>query len=524
MKKFDTYDFESDGCHLQTFGILFEADSPEEAIRRYKAGETIFWNNWRGSFYGILRDNENGITLLFNDHIGSKMVFYSQTNDGLVWATDPYSLARAIGANVDNENFLWQLLLSGYSPDGETPYKNIHRLMAGEYICARKVNIEKHIYHRFDNTPNNLSLEENIERIDKAFRRAVERVIRKNEEYGYTHYIALSAGLDSRMVNRVAHEIAKTPIHHITYSQSGYYDETIPRELAAYWKQPIHFTALDGGDCLMALDEVSQITKGMVQYSGAAETLFGLPKEAKRSGGIFLTGMVGDIIIGTAFTQCNPNQKYYIGEGALLPNYRSLLRRVMPAGFEHLYPNREIYYLYVRGFNCADLGSPLIQQVFGESYSPFCDVDVLETAYAVPVAQRWQHKIYDQWILRKYPDMAQWKHNGIYTIGQRPKLMSIFGRAIPLTDIPKRVVWYVLKKLHIHDFNTETEGNSMNPEDDWFAQNETLRNWAEEYIQTYLLLLDSFPEVQQMAKRLSRGNAVEKMQVLSLLACLRQTR
>ena len=34
MKKFDEYHFESDGCLLHTFGVLFEADSPEDAIRR----------------------------------------------------------------------------------------------------------------------------------------------------------------------------------------------------------------------------------------------------------------------------------------------------------------------------------------------------------------------------------------------------------------------------------------------------------------------------------------------------------
>ena len=452
------------------------------------------------------------------------MVFYAETKNGLVWDTNPFDLGRAVGAKVDNENYLWQMLIYGYSPVGETSYSNIHRLLAGEYIYAQGSRIEKRIYHRFDNTPNNLSLDENIERLDTAFRRAVERAIRKNEVFGYTHFIPLSAGLDSRMTNRVAHEIATTPIHNITYSQSGFYDETIPRELAEYWQNEFHFTALDGGNCLSALDEVSRITCGLVHYSGAAETLYGMPEEAKEKGGIYLTGMVGDIIAGTAYTDCNPDQKYHYGEGAILHEYTHILQSILPANFEQLYPNREIYYLYVRGFNCANLGSPLIQQIYGESYSPFCDVDFLETAYKIPVSQRWNNKLYDQWILRKYPDMAQWKHNGIHSIGHRSHMISLFGRAIPINDVPKRIVWYTLKRLHIHDYYTETAGKTMTPEDDWFLENTSLRAWAESYINENLYLLDEFPEVQKMATKLCQGNATERMQVLSLLACLRQTR
>ena len=524
MSKFEGYDYAADGCRLRTFGVLFEADCPEEAVRKYKQGNVTFWRSWRGSFCGILQDTEKNITLLFNDHIGSKTVFYTQTEQGLAWGTSVYDLARETGTTSLNGNYLWQMLIYGYSPTGETVYTDIQRLQAGEYIYASGNHIEKRIYHRFDNTPNHLSIEENIERIDAAFRKAVERAIRKNEEYGYTHFLPLSAGLDSRMTNRVAHELARTPIHNITYSQTGYYDETTPRELADYWHNEMHFTPLDGGDCLMHLDEVSRMTNGLIHYSGAAETLYGLPEDAKARGGVFLTGMVGDIIVGTAFTSPDPTQMYHIGEGSIIHGHSEILQRVLPIGFEHIYPNREIYYLYVRGFNCADLGSPLIHQQFGESYSPFCDVDVLEAAYAAPLEQRWNYRLYDRWILTKYPDMARWLHNGVDTIGHRHKRISLMGRSMTVTDLPKRIGWYILKHLHIHDFYQETEGKSMSPEDTWFAQNEPLQKWSESYIRSNIALLDSFPEVQKTALRFSRGNATERMQVLSLLACLRQTR
>ena len=451
------------------------------------------------------------------------MVFYAETEKGLVWNTNPYALAHMIGAKANNENYLWQMLIYGYSPIGETIYSAIRRLQAGEYMLAHGKRIEKRIYHRFSNEPNGLSMNENIERLDAAFRKAVERAIRKNEEYGYTHFLPLSAGLDSRMTNRVAHEFSTTPIHNITYSQSGFYDEITPRELAEYWHNTFHFTSLDGGECLKALDEVSRITDGLIHYSGAAETLYGLPDLAKEQGGVFLTGMVGDIIVGTAYTQCRNGQAYHVGEGAIIQNLTHLIPSALPSDFEHLFPNREIYYLYTRGFNCANLGSPLVHQAYGESYSPFCDVDVLEAAYAAPVEQRWGHRLYDQWIIRKYPDMTRWKHNGLYTIGHRPKMVSLLGRSMPITEVPQRAAWFLLKHLHIHDFYRETTGASMNPEDDWFAQNVALRSWAEKYIRSNVNLLNDFPEIKKKVQQMSKGTANELMQTLSLLSCLRQT-
>lgn len=518
----DKYFAEHDGCFLATEGVLFEADKPEDAIARYRKGETAFWKSWRGSFAGVLYDSRRDTLLVFNDHIGSKMLYYAKTKDGLVFASDPYILAHAIGRKATNEKFLWQLLIYGYSPIGETAFEGVHRLLAGAYLSYTEEGLEEHVYYRFDNAPNNLSMEQNIERIDTAFRKAVERAVRKNEEYGYAHFLPLSAGLDSRMTNRVAHDIARSTIYNITYSQTNFYDETTPRELARYWDHPLLFTPLDNGDCLQLLDTTIHMICGMEHYSGAAETLWGMPEIAKEKAGLFISGMVGDIIIGTGYTRCRADQPYHLGEGAFVPYLPAELRDSLPPDFEQLYPNRELYYLYVRGFCSANLGSPLIQQNYGESFSPFCDVDLIEAAYRAPVQQRWGHKLYDQWILSKYPDMAKWKHNGIYTIGHRPHIVSLFGRAIALSDIPKRMAWYILKHLHIHNYYTQTEGDSMTPEDTWFRKNLSLFEWSEAYIQSNMPLLDAFTELQRMAATMSKGTAIERMQVLTLLACLRQ--
>lgn len=487
-------------------------------------GETFF-RVFRGSFCGVVYDMKQDLLLVYNDHIGDHLIFYAEAEKGFCFSSDLKILSdtlRKIRPLQYNEGFMYSLLTYGYSPLCETIYDGILRIPAGKYLRITATTHQLLTFHRFTNHPNALSLQENIERMDSLFRNAVQRVIDKNRQYHFDNYLPLSAGLDSRMTNCVAHNITHEQIHNVTYSQSQYYDEWLPKQLANYWGNEMHFRALDGGDYLDNLEEAVALTQGLVQYSGASQVLDSFTRLPKEQIGIVMTGMIGEIVFGTAFTELNYNQSYTLGCGAYSQYHIDRLKTCIPATFWKEYPNREIYYLYVRGFYCANLGSPLILQSLGESYSPFYDVDVLEFGLSIPLKWRWNYHIYDKWILEKYPDMAKWKHNGNYTIGKRPKLVSIAGRSIEAKDIPKRLIWYILKKLHIHDFNKEQVGSSMNPEDYWFENNTYLKNFANTYIEDNLPLLSFSPLLHADVMDLLNKNASQKMQSLTLLATLKQ--
>ncbi|MGN1240139.1 MAG: asparagine synthase-related protein [Paludibacteraceae bacterium] len=486
-------------------------------------GETFF-RVFRGSFCGVVYDIKQDLLLVYNDHIGDHLIFYAEAENGFCFSSDLQVLSNAlrqIKPLQHNKGFMYSLLTYGYSPLCETIYEGIWRIPAGKYLRITPNAHQLLTFHRFKNLPNTLSEQENIEHMDSLFRNAVQRVIDKNKQYHFTNYLPLSAGLDSRMTNCVAHHLSHEPIHNVTYSQSDYYDELIPKQLADYWGNEMHFRALDGGNYLDNLDETVALTQGLVQYSGASQVLDSFARLPKEQIGIVMTGMLGDIIFGTAFTELNYNQSYALGCGAYSQYHIDRLQNYIPSDFWKEYPNREIYYLYVRGCYCANLGSPLILQSLGESYSPFYDVDVLEFALSIPLKWRWDYHIYDKWILEKYPDMAQWKHNGNYTIGKRPKQVSLCGRSMERKDIPKRLTWYILKKMHIHDYYKEQVGASMNPEDFWFENNPYLQNFANTYFAENMPLLAPEPLLEADVRDLIHKNASQKMQSLTLLATLK---
>ena len=228
----DKYFHSENGCFLATEGVLFEADQPSKAISRYRQGETVFWDAWRGSFAGLLYDQTMDTLLLFNDHVGSKMLFYSQTEEGFFFASDLEVLAHALNLHTFNTSFAQNILDNGCSEDNSTFLKGIYRLTAGQYLRIRGQQMEIYDYHRFDNTPYPYDEAQMVARTDALFKQAVQRVIRKNEEEKLRHFYPLSGGLDSRMSQWIARQMTQQPITNYTYSQTGHYDHLLPREIS----------------------------------------------------------------------------------------------------------------------------------------------------------------------------------------------------------------------------------------------------------------------------------------------------
>ncbi|MBR6034763.1 MAG: hypothetical protein IKP39_01745 [Paludibacteraceae bacterium] len=484
MSKFKPVKYEADGCLLEVSGVLFEADSPSEAIHRYRQGETVFWDGWRGSFCGVLRDEKNGTTLLFNDHIGSKMLFYAQTVHGFFYGRDLRELSQLTGLRTPDEVFIRAILEKGCTDDDRTFISGIRRLTAGQYLCVKGQEVQLTIYHRFDNTPWPYDEPKMLAETDRLFRQAVTRVIRKNEAEGLEHFFPLSGGLDSRMCQWIAHQIATQPIRNFTYSQTGHFDHLLPKEISRTLGNDWLFMPLDGGAYLTDIDAVCAESQWLINYMGPIEiATFARQQDWSRTG-VVLTGVNGDNIFATETDNAH-----------------------------------EMARIYTQGFNGNSLGSPLILQQYTESYSPFCDVDVLDFVLHVPTAKRRNYYFYDRWILTCYPQAAQWHHKHAQ-IGHRAAMVTIAGRNIPLRDVPKRIVMSLLRRLHIYDAYRE-DGESMHPYEIWLKQNPQIAETITRYYTTHKHLLDNTPFRTECERMMRIGSMMEKGKVLTVLSALK---
>lgn len=500
------------------------------------SGETFF-NAFRGSFSGLLYDKKNNIWLIYTDHIGDKQLFYSDLSDSLLFASEMRFMVETlklnnIPLNLD-ETGAYLALTHGFVIEDHTLVSEIKKLPAGYYLKLDKNGLQEINYHQFSNKPKkNMSEKEAVEGIDKYFRQAVSRQFEKDKEYGYKHITTLSGGLDSRMTVWVAHQMGYVAQLNTTFSQSNYLDFSIAQEIATDLHHDFLFKPLDHGDFIMDIDSVTPITYGNANFFGIVhgKRLYDLVNF--ESFGIMHTGMIGDAVIGTFFKKNEYNPNYKMGDGAYS---LELIERLSDFQFKFEYENEEIFCLYTRAFTGANQGMTAFQE-HTETCSPFCDIDFIEFCYAIPLNLRFNHKIYFDWILQKYPEAAEYiwekKRAKIHAIeNKEPEYMNLFGYRVPAVNDKDFIKWLkgsVMRRLGLRKKGEKSKTitmptkDNMNPVDFWYYENPELRNFINEYYsENKEYLKENSTLLKDIDSLFYSGAVYDKLQIISLISAVK---
>lgn len=511
-------------------------ESFESCIRRmYAVSNETFFNQFRGSFSGLLYDKINDTWLIFTNHIGDKQVFYSELNGYLLVGSEMRFMVETLKANnlpvTLNNTGAYLVLTHGFVIEDHTLVNEVKKLSAGHYLKLDKSGLHEIQYHRFSNQPRKeMTEEEAVEGIDRLFRQAVKRQFDKDLEYGYKHITCLSGGLDSRMTVWVAHQMGYTDQLNTTFSQSNYLDFTIAQQIAIDLHHDFLFKALDHGNFIRDIDQVTALTYGNANFFGLAhgKSLYDIINFEPY--GIVHTGMIGDAIIGTFFKKNEYNPEVKIGQGAYS---LELIDRLADYRFKYEYENEEIFCLYTRAFTGANQGMVVFQE-HTESVSPFCDVDFMEFCYSIPLNLRFNHKIYFDWILSKYSGAAEYiwekKRAKIHAIkNQVPKYMNLLGNKVPAVNDEQFIHWLkgsVLRRLGLRKKGqkpktiTISNKDNMNPVDYWLDTNTNLQNYIENYLKLNIEEISDNELKNDCIKLYNNKNNSVKMQVLTLLSAI----
>lgn len=506
-------------------------------MKMYEQIGDTFFNNFRGSFSGLFYDKQQDKWLIYTNHTGEKQVFYTITPDGLLVASEMRYMVDTMRLNelpIElNETGCYFTLTHGFCIEDHTLVKSVKKLEAGYFLRINRDKTIEHIqYHRFTNKPKQMTQDEAVEGIDKYFRQAIRRAFEKDNEYGYRHIACLSGGLDSRMTVWVAHQMGYTNQLNITYSQSGCLDFKIAQQIATDLHHDWLYKPLDGGDCICLVDEVSPMTYGMTNFFNmchgwSLERLINYEPY-----GIMHTGQLGDVIIGSFFKEMEYNPHVKVGQGAYS---HEVIERLTHYTFEQTYENEEIFCLYTRGFAGTNQGLLTFHENT-EHYSPFMDVDFLEFAYSIPLKLRYNHKIYFDWILEKYPHAGEyvWEktHAKIKHFENRQlRTMHIWGHTVPhwseKVAFKNYLKGFFLRRLGVSRKNAKKgtqvllSKDSMNPVDYWYSTNPALRDFMDSYWQKYKYLLPNDQLGKDMVHLYEDCVLYDKLQSLSILAAIK---
>lgn len=475
---------------------------------RYKEKGDAFFDELRGSFCGLLMDKKRDRYVLFTDHIGSKFLYYTLQGNVLGCSTMISNLYE--WRHVNNwkcslsEPGSIMLLTYGFMLENYTICEEIKKVQPGCYVVFERGNLTEHRYCILDNTPDyTLSEQDAVELCDIEFRRAVSLQFDKDREYGYKHIVALSGGLDCRMTSWVAHEMGYKEQLNVTFSQSNYLDDVVPKQMAADMCHEWLFKALDNGLWLYNLDDIISITGGNVLYYGLAHGYSLIKYLNFDSLGLFHAGMLGDVIIGTNVK--NNHEPFRLGDGAYSVKYIDSLKSIKTSD----YANAEIGLFYSRFFNGTNNGQLGIMQ-FTETCSPHMDWDAMNAIMKIPCSMRYNHNIYKKWILSKYPEAANYTWESLKAKLTAPTF-TIAGRTKSLTQWKNTF----LERLHLKA-NDGFTVNGMNPIGYYLNTNNTLRNFIEQNLAEVNGIGN--PTVRGIISSIIKeGSPIEKIQAVTLV-------
>lgn len=317
----------------------------------------------------------------------------------------------------------------------------------------------------------------------------------------------------------------------ITFSQSGYLDFSVAQQIAIDLHHDWLFKPLDGGDCIDMIDQITSITYGSANYFGLAHGKSMEDLINYDPFGIIHTGQIGDSIIGTFFKKNEYNLEYGIGQSAYS---LELIERLLDYRIQGEYRNEEIFCLYTRAFTGADQGLLTFQEN-SESCSPFTDVDFLEYCYRIPLQLRYGHKVYFDWILKKYPEAAEyvWEHTGkkISSFKNiKRKYVQIAGKQIPSIGNPDFLKWLkgsLLRRLGLRKKGEKAKTivmatkNSMNPVDYWYNTNPRLKSFMDGYWEENNHIVPDGQLKEDMTHLYKDCVLYDKLQCLSVLSAMK---
>ena len=225
--------------------------------------------------------------------------------------------------------------------------------------------------------------------------------------------------------------------------------------------------------------------------------------------GIVHTGVIGDVVLATYYKNYN-KKNYQIGDGAFSKTLIDKLNEMITI---KEYDNYEVGMLYNRAFNGAVLGYSTTFQNYTEAMSPFMNIEFMEFCFSLPLKYRFGHYIYYKWVEKYHKDAMKYAHNGV----KIPK-----SNSVKVTIKRKKYTINMILNIIKNKLKSKTDPKSnMNPMQYWYETNKELREKMDEYYQKNKNLLDNDNELKNDIEKLYKeGNAIEKIEVISLLSFL----
>jgi len=186
---------------LMLAGSRVDAASPLNTIlHAYLHWGAEFLNKLNGVFSLALRDAEKNRLILARDRLGARRLFYTQEDDGIIFASSLKSLLAhpAITPRLSGEGLAEIFAVGPGRTPGHGVLQGIHQLLPGAYLIFDQFGVKRHKYWRLATFTHEEGFEETASSVRELVFDATRRQM--SPDAGFL----LSGGLDSSALTAIA--------------------------------------------------------------------------------------------------------------------------------------------------------------------------------------------------------------------------------------------------------------------------------------------------------------------------------
>jgi len=223
----EIYNFAELRANLIKEGYRFKSNGDCEVIANlYHRHGQNFVTYLRGMFAIAIWDSRDQSLHLVRDRVGKKPLLYSQTSEGIIFASEARALLKAGVSNEVNPHAIHEVMAFGYVNAPRTIYRSISALEPATILTFKQNQISMERYWHLDlSTKEKWDEERSLTEVQNSLREAV--TIRTNFERRAGAY--LSGGVDSSLVTKYLAETSPQGLNtysvrlpHQSFDESGY--------------------------------------------------------------------------------------------------------------------------------------------------------------------------------------------------------------------------------------------------------------------------------------------------------------
>lgn len=259
------YDFERIRDDLTARGHCFRTKTDSEILLHlYEDYGVECVHQLRGEYSFVLWDERQHILFAARDRFGIKPLFYSQTKEGLLLASEVKALhASGVRPAWDEEGFLQAFAFTG-NPLGRTHFRDVRSIPPAHCLVAKSGNVSTHKYWDFD-----YSEERSIPVLDEhehaaRFLAVLDEAVRLRMRADVPVGCYLSGGIDSCSVLALMARHSPSPVRafSLAFEDRAYDESPIAKEMAE--RAGAEFTTIPVSQASLAEDFSDAVWHGEV--------------------------------------------------------------------------------------------------------------------------------------------------------------------------------------------------------------------------------------------------------------------